>query len=172
MPRRRMQKQKLHVLMMDGSIEVDNGALKIGAQLVSDMLQGVAMPGRQLPTPSFVHKELNRAPAPQDGYHVETVDPITVEHDSQFQAQDARAMWDGARNGQHSETDAQNRFERRIMLLLGFVGAVYMLLCVGMAFSTGGDVETEEPQRGGQVVQPTPVPTPTPAPILPRVGGG
>ena len=173
MPRRTMQKQKLHVLMMDGSIEVDNGALKIGSQLVSDMLQGVAMPGRQLPTPSFVHKELNRAPAPQDGYHVETVDPITVEHDSQFQAQDARAMWDGARNGQHTETDAQNRFERRIMLFLGFIGAIYMLLCVGMAFSTNDNAEADrQDQQRQQGVYVTPTPTTTPEPILPRVGGG
>ncbi len=171
MPRRRLQKQKLHVLMKDGSIEIDNGALKIGSQVSSDILQGVAMPGRQLPTPSFVHKELNRAPAPQDGYHVETVDPITVEHDSQFQAQDARAMWDGARNGQHTETDAQNRFERRLMMILALIGAIYMLVCVGMAFSINDDGEAEEQEQRDRTVHPTPVPTPTPAPILPRVGG-
>ena len=170
MPRRQHQKEKLHALMKDGSVEIDNNARKIGSQVVSDILQGVALPGRQLPTPSFVHKELNRAPAPQDGYHVETVDPITVEMDSQFQAQDARAMWDGARNGQHTEADAQSRFERRMMGLFALVGALFMFLSVGMAFQAHGDPEEAE-KPGRYALQPTPEPTPTPVPILPRVGG-
>lgn len=170
MRRRRHQKQKLHVLISDGSIEVDNGALKIGSQLVSDMLQGVAMPGRRMPTPSFVHKELNRAPSPQDGYHVETVDPITVGKDSQLQAQDARAMWDGARNDMDTESDSQRRFEQWLMTLFAIVGAVFMFMSVAMAFQAQDDGETEDDQRN-QAVQATPVPSPTPAPILPRVGG-
>ncbi len=167
---RRHQKQKLHVLMSDGSIEIDNRALKIGSQLVSDMLQGVAMPGRSMPTPSFVHKELNRAPAPQDGYHVETVDPVTVEKDSQFMAQDAKAMWDGARNGMDTETDAQRRHERWLMTLLAVVGAVFMFVCLAMAFGVN-DEANDEPGQSGQAGPATPVPTPTAAPILPRVGG-
>ena len=170
MPKRRYQKQKLHVLMKDGSLEVDNAALKIGSQISSDILQGVAMPGRQMPTPSFVHKELNRAPSPQDGYHVETVDPVTVEMDSQFQAQDARAMWDSSRNGMDTETDTQRRFEQKLMAGFALVGAVFLFLSVGMAFQANDDPsETEQP--GHRIVQPTPVPTPTPLPILPRVGG-
>ena len=148
MRRRRHQKQKLHVLISDGSIEVDNGALKIGSQLVSDMLQGVAMPGRRMPTPSFVHKELNRAPSPQDGYHVETVDPITVGKDSQLQAQDARAMWDGARNDMDTESDSQRRFEQWLMTLFAIVGAVFMFMCVGMAFQANDDGEAQDHAAG------------------------
>ena len=170
MRRRRYQKQKLHALMSDGSIEVDNNAQKIGAQLVSDMLQGVAMPGRRMPTPSFVHKELNRAPSPQDGYHVETVDPVTVGKDSQLQAQDARAMWDGARNDMDTESDSQRRFEQWLMSLFAVVGAVFMFVAVGMAFQVNDAGEADAEQQR-QPVQATPVPTPTPLPILPRVGG-
>ncbi len=171
MPRRRYQKQKLHALMSDGSIEVDNNAQKIGAQLVSDMLQGVAMPGRRMPTPSFVHKELNRAPAPQDGYHVETVDPVTVGKDSQLQAQDARAMWDGARNDMDTESDKQRRFEQWLMTVFAIVGAVFMFAAVGMAFQVSDAAADAEQEQRNQVVIPTPAPTPTPLPILPRVGG-
>ena len=123
--------------MKDASIEIDNKARKVGAQLVSDVLNGIAMPGRQMPTPSFVHKELNRAPTPQDGYHVETVDPPTVEMDSQFQAQDARAMWDGARNDMDTDTDAQRRWERMVMGFLGVVGAIFMFVCPGHGLCGG-----------------------------------
>ena len=171
MPKRNYQQQKLHLLMKDASIENDNSARKVGAQLVSDVLNGVAMPCRQMPTPSFVHKELYRAPTPQEGYHVETVDPTTVEMDSQFQSQDARAMWDGARNDMDTESDASRRFERMVMSFLGVVGAIFMFVSLGMAFAVNDDEALPADIRTNIQAAPTQVPTPTPLPILPRVGG-
>ena len=169
MRRKDESRQRAHLLMSSGAIEIDGGARRVGSQLVSDVLGGVAVPGREHPTPSYVHRELNRAPAQQDGVHVETVTPIAVEADSQFLNYDAEQIWDAARNNMDTEKDSQMRWERRILgfaLLASFVIALLGLWLL----STTTDEETQE-QRPAEVVQPVVEPTPTPPPILPRVGG-
>lgn len=104
------QRQTVQMLMSDRSMEIGVG-IKVGSQLISDMLNGVAMPGRQMPTDTFIHKELNRAPHKADGVHFETENPMAVEMDSQFLQVDAWSMWDGARLDLDSERDGQRRFE-------------------------------------------------------------
>ena len=64
------QHQTLQILMADGSMEIDANAQKVGSQLLSDLMNGIAMPGREMPTPTYVHKETNRAPQQQDGVHL------------------------------------------------------------------------------------------------------
>ena len=167
----RDQKQRMHLLMNSGSIVIDAGARRIGSQLISDELGGVAVPGREIPTPSFIHRELYRAPAQYDGVHVETVTPIPVEFDSQYLNEDAEQIWDGARNDMDTETDSQRRWERRI-LAIALVASILVALVGMWLLSTSQDDEEEQSQQTGtHQVAPTQVPTPTPAPILPRVGG-
>ena len=117
MPKGSDQKQRMHLMMSSGAIVVDGSARRIGSQLVSDQLRGIAVPGREIPTPSYIHRELNRAPAQYDGVHVETVTPVPVEFDSQFLNEDAEQIWDGARNDMDTESDAQRRWERRILAI-------------------------------------------------------
>ena len=163
------QTQRMHLLMSSGAIVIDGAARRVGSQIVSDELGGVAVPGREIPTPSYIHRELNRAPTQQDGVHVETVTPIPVEFDSQFLNEDAQQIWDGARNDMDTETDSQRRWERFVLGIALFASILVAL--VGMwLFSTSSDDEPEETQPS-QIAQPTPTPTPAPAPILPRVGG-
>ena len=167
--RDRSLKQKIHLLMKSGALIIDE-ARRVGSQLISDQLNGVAMPGRDMPTPSFVHRELNRAPAPEDSVDVHSVNPVSVEHDSQFLNEDARQIWDAGRTNMETETDAQKRHERWIMAFIVIACAAFMFVSVGMAFQAR-DVE-DAADTGQQSLPVTPTPEPTPfAPILPRVGG-
>ena len=169
MKRRDESRQRAHLLMSSGAIEIDGSARRVGSQLVSDVLGGVAVPGREHPTPSYVHRELYRAPAQQDGVHVETVTPIAVEADSQFLNYDAEQIWDAARNNMDTEKDSQQRWERRI---LGFaLLASFLIAFLGMWLLSTSSEEEAADARPAEMVQPVVEPTPTPAPILPRVGG-
>lgn len=170
MPKGSDQKQRMHLMMSSGAIIVDGSARRIGSQLVSDQLRGIAVPGREIPTPSYIHRELNRAPAQYDGVHVETVTPVPVEFDSQFLNEDAEQIWDGARNDMDTESDAQRRWERRI-LAIALVASILIALIGLYMFSTSREELPEDQQTGTQQVAPTPIPTAPPAPILPRVGG-
>ena len=106
-PKTNDQKQRLHLMMSSGAIVIDGNARRIGSQLISDQLGGIAVPGREKPTPSYIHRELNRAPAQYDGVQVETVTPVPVEYDTQYLNDDAEQIWDGARNDMDTENDTQ-----------------------------------------------------------------
>ena len=170
MRRKEDSRQRAHLLMSSGAIEIDGSARRVGSQLVSDVLGGVAVPGREHPTPSYVHRELYRAPAQQDGVHVETVTPIAVESDSQFLNYDAEQIWDAARNDMDTEKDSQRTWERRVQGIALLASIVIAVLGMWL-FSTAEDEEPEG-TRPTEVVQPVQEPTPEPVPILPRVGGG
>ena len=168
--RNRAQRQRLKLFVADGSMEEDGSARKVGAQIISDVANGVALPGRQLPSPVYVHRELNRAPTQQDGEHVETVNPIPAEMDSQFVNFDAQAMWDGARLDLDSEKD-ENRRHTQWLQWLFFAGGMMFLVFAMFMFSHASDARAEEEEQRQQQQQ-APAPTPTPArPIIPRVGG-
>ena len=147
------QTQRMHLLMSSGAIVIDGGARRVGSQLVSDELGGVAVPGREIPTPSYIHRELNRAPTQQDGVHVETVTPQPVEFDSQFLNEDAQQIWDGARNDMDTETDAQRRWER-FVLAIALFAAILVALAGMWLFSTSNGEPEETPPS--QIAQPTP----------------
>ena len=162
------QTQRMHLLMSSGAIVIDGAARRVGSQIVSDELGGVAVPGREIPTPSYIHRELNRAPTQQDGVHVETVTPQPVEFDSQFLNEDAQQIWDGARNDLDTETDAQRRWERFVLGIALFASILVALAGMWLFSTSNGEPEETPPS---QISQPAPTPTPAPAPILPRVGG-
>ena len=162
------QHQTLQILMADGSMEIDPNAQKVGSQLLSDLMHGIAMPGREMPTPTYVHKESNRAPQQQDGVHFETVSPMAVEYDSQFLNSDAWAMWDRARLDLDTEQDSARR---RQAWLQGLFCAVCAVVLIFSLFVLAASNDSEEESGDGQQAAPT-QPTPTPKPILPpRVGG-
>ena len=162
------QHQTLQILMADGSMETDSNAQKVGSQLLSDLMHGIAMPGREMPTPTYVHKESNRAPQQQDGVHFETVSPMAVEYDSQFLNSDAWAMWDRARLDLDTEQDSARR---RQAWLQGLFCAVCAVVLIFSLFVLAASNDSEEESGDGQQAAPT-QPTPTPKPILPpRVGG-
>ena len=164
------QHQTLQIMMADGSMETDSHAQKVGSQLLSDLMHGIAMPGREMPTPTYVHKESNRAPQQQDGVHFETVSPIAVEFDSQFLNSDAWAMWDRARLDLDTEQDSARRRNAWLQGLFCVVcGAVliFSLFMLGAGAKDSSEAET----GGGQQAGPT-QPAPTLQPILPpRIGG-
>ena len=163
------QHQTLQILMADGSMETDSNAQKVGSQLLSDLMHGIAMPGREMPTPTYVHKETNRAPQQQDGVHFETVSPVAVEYDSQFLNSDAWAMWDRARLDLDTEQDSARRRNAWLQGLFCAVCAVVLVFSLFMLGASNNDAEEET--GDGQPAAPT-EPTPTPKPILPpRVGG-
>ena len=162
------QHQTLQILMADGSMEIDSNAQKVGSQLLSDLMHGIAMPGREMPTPTYVHKETNRAPQQQDGVHFETVSPMAVEYDSQFLNSDAWAMWDRARLDLDTEQDTARRRNAWLQALFCAVCAIVLVFSLFMLAASN---DSEEASGGGQQAAPT-EPTPTPKPILPpRVGG-
>ena len=167
--RDKSQKQKIHLLMTNRSLVVDE-ARRVGSQLISDQLNGIAIPGREAPTPSFVHREPYRSPAPEDDVDVYSYNPVDVEHDSQFLNVDAYQIWSGARTELESESDTQRRFERWIMSFTVVVMAIFMFVAVGMAFQVKDDGD-QVVQPGHGTTAPVATPTPIPAPILPRVGG-
>lgn len=167
--RSRGQKRRLHMLMSDASLEVDNNAAIIGSQVSSDVLDGIAAPGRLLPTPSFIHRELYRAPAPSDDVQVESANIAPVEMDSQFLNVDAPQMWDGARLQLEHENDSEVTFKRWLLAVTTVVCSVFLMVSVAMAFQSGGDEPTTD-QSQNPAPAPTAAPTPTPAPILPRIG--
>ena len=163
------QHQTLQILMADGSMEIDANAQKVGSQLLSDLMNGIAMPGREMPTPTYVHKETNRAPQQQDGVHFETVSPMAVEYDSQFLNSDAWAMWDRARLDLDTEQDTARRRNAWLQALFCAVCAIVLVFSLFMLAASNKDAE--EGNGGDQQAAPT-EPTPTPKPILPpRVGG-
>ncbi len=165
----RGQRQTVQMLMSDGSMEVGVGT-KVGSQLISDVLNGVAMTGRQMPTDTFIHKELNRAPHKADGVHFETENPMAVENDSQFLQVDAWAMWDGARLDLDSERDGQRRFENILKGVACAVATIFLFFSMSMfsVLNNSGE-ETGTQTQGAQQAVPTPTPAP---PVIPRVGGG
>ena len=166
------QHQTLQILMADGSMETDSNAQKVGSQLLSDLMHGIAMPGREMPTPTYVHKESNRAPQQQDGVHFETVSPMAVEFDSQFLNSDAWAMWDRARLDLDTEQDGARRRNAWLQGLFCAVCASVLIFSLFMLAASYKDSEagTGDGQQGQQAA-PT-EPTSTPKPILPpRVGG-
>ena len=163
------QRQTLQILMSDGSMETDSNAQKVGSQLLSDLMHGIAMPGREMPTPTYVHKESNRAPQQQDGVHFETVSPMAVEYDSQFLNSDAWAMWDRARLDLDTEHDSARRRQAWLQGLFCAVCAAVLIFSLFMLGASNKDSEAES--GGGQQAVPT-QPVPTLQPILPpRVGG-
>ena len=109
----------LQILKSDGDMIEDSHARKVGGQLFSDKLGGIALPARS-PTPTFVHKELNRSPIKRTSVHLETADPISPEKDSNFVLREAQAMWDSARQGLEVEnSDAKREAATRWIALLG-----------------------------------------------------
>ena len=169
--RNKAQHQTLQLLMSDGAMEVDPAARKVGSQLVSDILNGIAMPGRQMPTPTYVHRELNRTPIQQDGVHFETVNPAPVERDSEFLNSDAAAMWDGARLDLDSEVDESRRFHTWLQALVVVVSVLFLVFA-GFAYSHSNELKSQAEEEGQQNAPGATAPTPTPLPpILPRVGG-
>ena len=168
--KQRAQHQTVQMLMSDGSMEIGS-ATKVGSQLISDVLNGVAMPGREMPTPTFIHKELNRAPHKSDGVHFETENPIAVERDSQFLQVDAWSMWDGARLDLDSEKDGQRRLENILKGMACVVATIYLIFSMSMFSVLNNSNSTQQTTEQNQSSQPAPTPTPV-APIIPRVGGG
>ena len=163
------QRQTVQMLMSDGSMEIGVG-IKVGSQLISDMLNGVAMPGRQMPTDTFIHKELNRVPHKADGVHFETENPIAVEMESQFLQVDAWSMWDGARLDLDSERDGQRRFENILKGAACVMATIFLLFAMSMfSVLNGSDAEESKETQNAQQAAPTPTPAP---PVIPRVGGG
>ena len=165
----RGQRQTVQMLMSDGSMEAGIGT-KVGSQLICDVLNGVAMPGRQMPTDTFIHKELNRAPHKADGVHFETENPIAVENDSQFLQVDAWAMWDGARLDLDSERDGQRRFENILKGVACVVATSFLFFSMSM-FSVLNNSESQADTETQNTQQVAPTPTPE-RPVIPRVGGG
>ena len=173
MPRaNKAARQSLQLLVSDGSMEFDGRARKVASQLISDIEQGIAMPGRKMATPTYIHRELNRAPAKHDGVHFETVDPITVEYDSQFLNHDAVAVWDLARTDLGSEGDDQRR-HMNWMQWVFFAAACCVMVFAMFMFAHASEREAEaEAQQANEAQKAAPKATPTPViPVIPRIGG-
>ena len=171
MRRNKQQSQRVQMLIKDGSMQVDPKAQMVGSQLISDIMKGITMPVREMPTPTFVHLELNRAPVQEDGVHFETVDSIPAEWDSQFLNADAHALWDGTRLNLDSEQDDDRRRNNFLKTLACIVTSLTLIGSLAfMAYASG--LETIAPGEQPANSAGAPAPTPTqPAPIIPRVGG-
>ena len=128
------RKEILQVMMRDGSMEVDNGAIKVGAQLVSSILSGAALPVRP-PTPSYVHKEVNRAPTKRSGVHFETVDPIPPDFDSQFVLRDAFDIWNAARLDLDREANDGKKMANFFQAVAVIVSSFLLIASLGMVFT-------------------------------------
>ena len=137
------KKEILQILMRDGSIEVDTGAIKIGAQLVSNsLLNGVALPVRQ-PTATYEHKEINRAPIKRRSVHFETVDPIAPDFDSQFTLRDSPNIWQASSlelDREQNDSNRTNNLFQGIALLAASIG---FLMSLSTTAFVGGDSEAE-----------------------------
>ena len=139
------RKETLQVLMRDGSMEVDTNAIKVGSQLVSNMMNGAALPVRK-PTPTYVHKEVNRAPLQRSGVHFETVDPVPPDFDSAFVQRDAPEMWNAAKLDLDREIDSTRRLNNWLQGIAVVVSSIVLLASVGVASAgsqAGGDAEAQ-----------------------------
>ena len=171
------KKEILQILMRDGSIEVDTGAIKIGAQLVSNsLLNGVALPVRQ-PTATYEHKEINRAPIKRRSVHFETVDPIAPDFDSQFTLRDSPNIWQASSlelDREQNDSNRTNNLFQGIALLAASIG---FLMSLSTTAFVGGDSEAEllaEKERIEEQIRRetyVPPPPPPPPPVLPSGQG-
>ena len=130
----RGNKETLQIFMLDGSMEVDGGAVKVGSQLISPMMNGVALPQRE-PTITYVHRELHRAPIKRASVHVETVDPMPPDFDPQFVLRDAHAIWNAARNDLDREVDGSNRFQNILQAVAVVMASLGLLLSIALAMN-------------------------------------
>lgn len=173
------KKEILQIMMRDGSIEVDTGAIKIGAQLVSNsVLNGVALPVRQ-PTATYEHKEINRAPIKRRSVHFETVDPIAPDFDSQFTLRDSPNIWQASSlelDREQNDTNRTNNLLQGIAMVAASIGFLMALSTTAFIGDSEAELLAEKERIEEQVRRETyvPPPPPPPPPVLPsgRNNGG
>lgn len=133
-------REELLMFKNDGDLVEDHKARKMGAQILSEALGGIAVPSRE-PTPCFNHVELGRRPIKTTAKHIETVDASPPEEDPLFIQQDIKSTYDNALN-ELEEEDEKKVVEHKVMWVF-LIGAVMFLLSVG-GYSMYAHGETQE----------------------------
>ena len=163
-----LRRQTVQILLQDGSMEVDTRAVRVGRQLISGVLGGAALPVRK-PTPSYVHKELNRAPTKRSSVHWETSDPVAPDQDSEFVLRDSFDIWDSARQGFDTEADAGRRFNRWLQGICAVLATICLLVAIGIASQGQNAAAQQQQQQQSPPQQQYQAPAPTPPLLLPPV---
>lgn len=93
-----LNKERVRYFTNDRGVLEDNKAVKSGGQIVTNLLNGSALPVRP-PTTMYQFRANKRKPVKTGSCHVETTDPLPHEMDSWFLSWGGRAIWNAAYQG-------------------------------------------------------------------------
>ena len=155
---------KLRVHMTNGNILKDDKALMVGTEVISSLLEDCSFPRRPA-TLTYTHRSTGQTPTPGDSEQLELVDPRYSDDDTLFLTRGAGSVYRQSKAGLDTERGIRRRlgdYGRTIMM----GGAVLsLLLTLGWAMMTSGDVPEETAVQAPVVEQ---VPPPV---ILPPSDG-
>ena len=153
-----IEREPVQIKELGGGLHEDPRAIRVGSQFVSNIMGGVMGPLGE-PTPTFEHRQVNRAPEPTGDTYFYDYDCIPAEADSQFVLVDSFEIWDAARQGLDMEQDGEKKRLNIIKAFAAVCCTLFLFVMTGWAITVTDSEETQEETES--TTQPAPTPKPT-----------